>query len=123
MPPTPEQRQAVDVDVFTRRQTVEIRWADEHRSAYTFEYLRWLCPCAVCRGEAGGTGILDHTTALRPEQHRLTDLRQVGHYAISPLWDDGHDSGIYSWDLLRRSCPCPTCRTAFGAPTNVPVDR
>lgn len=112
--PTPDQRQAIDVDVFTKRQAVEIAWADGHRSTYGFERLRWLCPCAVCRGEAGSTGMLDHTSSLEPRQYELTDLHQVGNYAITPVWADGHDTGIYSWRYLRQSCPCDDCRAAFG---------
>jgi DUF971 family protein len=119
--PTSEQKRPVDVGVYSRQQTVEIAWSDGHRSTYGFEYLRWLCPCAVCRGEAGSRGILDFTTELTPEQIRMTDLRQVGNYAISPAWADGHDSGIYSWDYLRRACPCDECRSVFGDPLERPV--
>ena len=36
----------------------------------------------------------------------------VGRYAISFRWNDGHQSGIYSWDYLRRSCQCGACRAA-----------
>ena len=119
--PTSEQRQPVDVGVYSRQQTVEIKWSDDHLSSYGFEYLRWLCPCAVCRGEAGSKGILDFTTVLTPDQHRLTDLQQVGNYALTPRWADGHDSGIYSWDYFRRACPCDECRSVFGNPLDRPV--
>jgi DUF971 family protein len=36
----------------------------------------------------------------------------VGNYAMSFKWNDGHASGIYSWDYLRRHCPCEACRIA-----------
>ena len=36
----------------------------------------------------------------------------VGRYAISFTWNDGHSSGIYSWDYLRRHCPCEVCSAA-----------
>ncbi len=32
----------------------------------------------------------------------MVDLREVGRYALQPIWQDGHDTGIYSFDLLRR---------------------
>ena len=34
----------------------------------------------------------------------------IGRYAISFAWNDGHGSGIYSWDYLRRHCQCEVCR-------------
>jgi len=33
----------------------------------------------------------------------------VGAYAVQFVWDDGHSTGIYSWDLLREACPCDLC--------------
>ena len=39
--------------------------------------------------------------ALTPEQTDMVDLRAVGLYAVSPLWADGHDTGIYPYRLLR----------------------
>jgi len=33
----------------------------------------------------------------------------VGAYAVQFVWDDGHSTGIYSWDLLREACPCELC--------------
>jgi DUF971 family protein len=33
----------------------------------------------------------------------------VGAYAVQIVWSDGHDTGIHSFESLRRSCPCPEC--------------
>jgi DUF971 family protein len=88
------------------RSILEIEWADGHRSEYSFVALRWLCPCAYCRGEAGSPGWLDSSPTLTPEQTQLVDLRLVGWYGIAPTWGDGHDSGIYTFELLRANCPC-----------------
>ncbi len=41
---------------------------------------------------------------------RLTTLVPVGSYAITPVWEDGHDAGIYQWRYLRALCPCGECR-------------
>jgi DUF971 family protein len=38
-------------------------------------------------------------------------LFPVGNYAVRFIWDDGHDSGMYSWDRLRQMCPCDECRS------------
>lgn len=89
--------------------TLLIEWADGHATTYEFEPLRWLCPCAYCRGEAGMPGWLDSAPALTAEQTRLTDLHLVGNYAISPHWADGHKTGYYPFRLLRDRCPCPAC--------------
>jgi DUF971 family protein len=89
--------------------TLAIDWADEHATVYDFTELRWLCPCAYCRGEAGLPGWLDSAPELTPEQTRLTDIHLVGNYAVSPHWADGHSTGFYTFSLLRDRCPCPEC--------------
>ncbi len=86
---------------------LQIEWADGHKTVYDFTTLRWLCPCAFCRGEAGEPGWLDTNPTLTDEQVELSDISLVGHYAIQPVWADGHSSGFYSFERLRKECPCP----------------
>jgi DUF971 family protein len=88
---------------------LEITWTDGHRTAYDTTALRWLCPCAYCRGEAGMPGWLDSAPTLTAEQTRLVDVALVGGYAIAPTWADGHHTGYYTYALLRDRCPCPEC--------------
>jgi DUF971 family protein len=95
--------------------TLAIDWADGHASEYGFTPLRWLCPCAYCRGEAGMPGWLDSAPTLTDEQTRMTDIHLVGNYAVSPHWGDGHSTGFYTFSLLRDRCPCPVCTTRRGA--------
>ena len=87
--------------------TLEIEWPDGHRTVYDAPTLRWLCPCASCRGEAGMPGWLDSNPTLTPEQTRLVDAVLVGSYALCPTWADGHHTGIYPFERLREACPCP----------------
>ncbi len=87
--------------------TLELDWADGHETTYETVALRWLCPCAFCRGEAGMPGWLDSAPTLTAEQTRLVDVQLVGNYAIGPTWGDGHHTGYYTFDLLRDHCPCP----------------
>lgn len=87
--------------------TLEIEWADGHVTRYDFVTLRWLCPCAYCRGEAGMPGWLDSNPTLSPAQTELTDLQPVGTYAVAPTWADGHHTGFYTFQRLREECPCP----------------
>jgi DUF971 family protein len=89
--------------------TLEIDWQDGHRTTYGSVALRWLCPCAYCRGEAGMPGWLDARPTLTPEQTRLVDVHLVGSYAIAPSWGDGHHTGFYTFQVLRDRCPCPEC--------------
>ena len=86
--------------------TLAIEWADGHRTTYGAVALRWLCPCAFCRGEAGQPGWLDSRPELTAEQTRLVDVQLVGQYAVAPLWGDDHHTGYYTYALLRDRCPC-----------------
>lgn len=65
-------------------------------------------------------GWLDGAPTLTAEQTRLTDLRLVGNYAVSPHWGDGHGTGYYSFALLRDRCPCGECSTRRGSGTAQP---
>ena len=89
--------------------TVTLGWTDGHETVYDTVTLRWLCPCAYCRGEAGLPGWLDTAPTLTPDQTRLVDVSMVGAYAIAPLWGDGHHTGFYSFAMLRDRCPCAEC--------------
>jgi DUF971 family protein len=86
--------------------TLAIEWGDGHQTTYGALTLRWLCPCAFCRGEAGQPGWLDSRPELTAEQTRLVDVQLVGQYAVAPLWGDGHHTGYYTYALLRDRCPC-----------------
>ena len=54
-------------------------------------------------------GWLDSAPTLTAEQTRLDRPPLVGNYAISPHWADGHQTGYYTFMLLRDRCPCPAC--------------
>jgi len=97
--------------------TLELEWADGHRTTYAAGELRWLCPCAFCRGEAGLPGWLDSGPTLTADQTRLTDVHLVGSYAIAPHWADGHATGFYPFTLLRDRCGCPECTARRNVPT------
>jgi DUF971 family protein len=103
--------------------TVAISWADGHETRYDLEALRWLCPCAFCRGEAGQPGWLDSDPTLTPEQVRLADLALVGSYAVQPTWGDGHHTGFYPFELLRARCPCLECSARRAADPAVDQER
>jgi DUF971 family protein len=75
--------------------TLEITWADGHRSRIHHEVLRGYCPCAGCQGHAGTIKFQSGGNI------EIRNIEQVGNYALSFAWGDGHDSGIYSFRYLR----------------------
>jgi len=95
---------------------IEVDWKDGHHSSFGTEYLRDWCPCAHCTG-AHGTEPRKKTTEAAPNPFQMYKPRlkmdviePVGSYALRIAWNDGHGSGIYSYDHLRSICPCPPCR-------------
>lgn len=98
----PEAAEPTEITAERATSTLSITWSDGATSTISFEALRWACPCAVCKGEGGQPGVLHFTKSLTPEQSEMIDLRPVGMYAVSPLWKDGHDTGIYPYRQLRQ---------------------
>src|SRR5215212_922515 len=60
-----------------------VRWADEHESAFDWEYLRWRCPCAECSGEGNMPGALQSLPMFRPGQTTMADVNLTGRYAVT----------------------------------------
>lgn len=81
-----------------------IRWEDGTESYIKLEALRRLCPCATCKGEMDimGNVYKGPEQSLGPEAFQLRRLVNVGTYAVQPIWADGHATGIYSFEYLRR---------------------
>ena len=86
---------------------VSIQWSDGHTSAYPHRYLRLECHCATCVGEWPNKGELDPGTI--PMDVYAMEYQTIGRYAIQFLWSDGHYTGLYPYDVLRKVCPCPEC--------------
>jgi DUF971 family protein len=81
-----------------------VKWEDGRESFIPLEHLRRACPCAGCKGETDILGNL----YKNPEQpltawaFQLKRIGSVGGYAVQPVWADGHNTGIYSFDYLNR---------------------
>ena len=82
---------------------IVVTWDDGHSSIFPLDYLRSWCPCASCQGHA------PDAKYLGLEGQELLHVGGVGNYAISLTWQDGHNTGIYSFRLLRQLCPCEAC--------------
>ena len=101
-----------DIAIDREAGTVTITWADWHTSVYTLEWLRSNCPCANCREERWEASQKNDPPRLfvaPPTSSELTNAELVGGYAIQFQWADGHNSGIYTFASLRRTCPCAEC--------------
>ena len=88
---------------------LRIVWQDGHNSIYELAALRPHCPCAVCQGEMGRPGTVHAGTTFTKEQCTLVDIHEVGRYALQPTWGDGHNTGFFTFELLRSICPCDVC--------------
>lgn len=68
------------------------------------EDLRRACPCAGCKGETDILGNLYQSPAkpYAANAFALVKFVSVGGYAIQPVWADGHNTGIFSFDYLQR---------------------
>lgn len=83
-----------------------IAWSDGERRSYTFRELREACPCASCREKRKGTAEaadslkLPVLSAAETQPLRINGMKPVGNYAYTIAFSDGHDTGIYTFDLL-----------------------
>ncbi|MBI5086815.1 MAG: DUF971 domain-containing protein [Acidobacteria bacterium] len=105
----------------TKSRGVTIDWTDGHRSEFSCALLRDQCPCATCSGSHGTEPQrTDYSTPAPPANPfqmykpkiRMNSIEEVGAYAFRIDWNDGHSAGIYSFDFLRRLCPCEDCKIA-----------
>lgn len=88
---------------------LEITWSDEKICRYPLPHLREACPCVECRGGHQNMG-MEHApdnilTLIPVRSYTVIELHPIGNYALQPVWDDGHNTGLYTWDYLRHLCP------------------
>ncbi|RXF74357.1 gamma-butyrobetaine hydroxylase-like domain-containing protein [Hansschlegelia zhihuaiae] len=78
--------------------TLTVAWADGARHAIAAELLRVESPSAEVQGHSA------EQKTIVPGKRNVTirDVQEVGSYAVRLLFDDGHDTGIYTWRALRE---------------------
>jgi DUF971 family protein len=91
-----------------------IDWNDGHASRHSWRQLRRNCPCATCRDEREKPP--EPFRILKPSEIprgplKPVAVKPVGYYAYSIELNDGHNTGIFTFDLLRGLCECDQCRT------------
>jgi len=89
-----------------------LTWSDGHESIHPYEFLRRSCPCALCAGEGNIPGQMTPDTPLSSIETDLYELQPVGRYGLSPVWGDGHHTGIFTYEKLRAECQCDECRAS-----------
>ncbi|HEX7878893.1 MAG TPA: DUF971 domain-containing protein [Candidatus Eisenbacteria bacterium] len=101
------------IDLIADRDVV-ITWSDGSTTCHPAAALRARCPCATCGQETGGPNAhapikLGEPLPLMPAKARtdvtIRDVEAIGHYAIRFTFSDGHDTGIYSYEMLREMNP------------------
>ena len=86
----------VEIRLRRRSRVLEVAWADGTRYALSFEYLRVYSPSAEVQGHGPGQDVLQ----IAKENVILKGVEPVGNYAVRLSFDDGHDTGLYTWKYL-----------------------
>jgi len=90
--------QPTDIKLRTQSRLLEVRFDDGSHFELSFEYLRVFSPSAEVKGHGGGEGVLH----LGKQNVGITGVEPVGNYALRLLFDDGHNTGLYTWGLLHE---------------------
>lgn len=93
---SPNSAQVQEITLHAVSRTLEISFDDGACFQLPAEYLRVYSPSAEVRGHGAGQEVLQ----VGKRQVAITALEPVGHYALKITFDDGHDSGLYSWTYL-----------------------
>ena len=90
--------QPTDIKIRTRSRVLDVRFDDGSHFELPFEYLRVFSPSAEVTGHSAGEGILQ----TGKEHIGISGIEPIGNYALRLKFDDGHDTGLYSWTLLHE---------------------
>ena len=88
----------VEIRLRTRSRVLEVAFDDGARYLLPFEYLRVFSPSAEVKGHGPGQEVL----VTGKQDVGIRAVEPVGQYAVKLVFDDGHDSGLYSWRYLRE---------------------
>jgi DUF971 family protein len=85
-----------EIVLHQQSKTLEVAFEDGSRYKLPFEFLRVYSPSAEVRGHGPG----QETLQTGKRNVLLTEVEPAGSYAIKLVFDDGHDSGLYTWEYL-----------------------
>ena len=89
---------ATEIKLRSRSRVLEVSFDDGSRFELPFEYLRVHSQSAEVRGHGAGEGVL----VTGKQDVRLTAVEPIGQYAVKLVFDDGHDTGLYTWKYLHE---------------------
>ena len=90
---------AKDIKVQNDEGNMVVLWGDDHKSTLDIQRLRGYCPCAECQGHGGDFQYIENKCS------GISKVELVGRYAILFYFDDGHSTGIFRWEHLRKLDP------------------
>lgn len=93
---TPDTPTPTALTVHSQSRVLEIAFSDGTEFKIPFELMRVYSPSAEVQGHGPGQEVLQ--TGKR--EVNLVELEPIGNYAVKPVFSDGHESGIFSWDYL-----------------------
>ena len=89
-----------EIKLHQKSRLLELAFDDGERFELTYEFLRVYTPSAEARGHDQG----QETLQVGKRDVDIVSLEPVGNYALKPVFSDGHESGLYSWDILHTLC-------------------
>lgn len=95
-----EELRPSNIALHTRSRELELAYASGENYRLGCEFLRVYSPSAEVKGHGPGQEVLQ-TGKLKVS---ISNIRPVGNYALQLVFDDGHDTGLYSWDYLYKLC-------------------
>jgi DUF971 family protein len=98
--PTPPVPPPLELKLKKGRQALEVSFADGSSGVLSAEYLRVYSPSAEVTGHGGGEGML----VLNKHNVAIERIEPVGRYAVRLVFDDGHNTGLYTWPILYDLC-------------------
>ncbi len=85
-----------EIKLHQKSRVLEIAFADGKLFKLPYEFLRVYSPSAEVRGHGPGQEVVQ----IGKQNIEIPNLEPVGTYAVQPVFSDGHDTGIYSWDYI-----------------------
>lgn len=89
-----------EIKLHQKSRLIELAFDNDERFELSYEFLRVFTPSAVARGHGPG----QETLQVGQRDVDIVRVEPVGNYAIKPVFSDGHDTGLYSWDILYTLC-------------------
>lgn len=85
-----------EIKLHQKSRVLEVTFADGKQFKLPYEFLRVYSPSAAVTGHGPGQEVLQ----IGKQNIEITQLEPVGTYAVQPVFSDGHDTGLYSWDYI-----------------------